>query len=222
MPSAERLSILSGLYGITDSALMPDDETLLAGVEAALRGGMRILQYRDKSADHAHRRQQAHQLKALCSDYQVPLIINDDIGLAVACNADGVHLGSEDDSLREARTHLGANTIIGISCYGSLERAQIMQARGADYVAFGACFASSTKPGALVDVKPGLLHEAYQTLEVPIVAIGGITLDNASVIVSQGVNMVAVISDLFGADNVETQARHYCQLLKTPEAMVSV
>ncbi|MCK5892944.1 MAG: thiamine phosphate synthase [Endozoicomonadaceae bacterium] len=214
MLSTERFT---GLYGITDSTLMPDDDNLLASVEAALRGGMRILQYRNKSTDQDKKLQQACRLKALCKHYQVPLIINDDIELAAFCNADGVHLGAEDDSISDARTRLCENTIIGISCYGSLERALIMQANGANYVAFGACFASPTKPNAPVNVKRGLLKEASKTLKIPIVAIGGITLGNVSDIVSQGVSMVAVISDLFSADNIEAQARQYSRLLKTFE-----
>lgn len=219
MLSTERLS---GLYGITDSTLMPDDDTLLASVEAALRGGMRILQYRNKSTDQNKKLQQACRLNVLCKRYQVPFIINDDIELAASCNADGVHLGVEDDAMSDARIRLCENTIIGISCYGSLERARIMQAKGASYVAFGACFSSPTKPNAPVDVKLGLLHEACKTLEIPIVAIGGITLNNAPDLVSQGVNMVAVISDLFSADNIENRARQYSRLLKPSEAMASL
>ncbi|GAA4651222.1 thiamine phosphate synthase [Kistimonas scapharcae] len=211
MSSHERLS---GLYGITDSVLMPNDNALLTCVESALQGGMTILQYRDKSTDNEKRLHQARMLKELCHNYQVPLIINDDVALAAACGADGVHLGADDDTVSGARNHLGDNVIIGISCYGSLERALVMQSRGADYVAFGACFPSPTKPEAAVDVKPGLLAEACQTLNVPIVAIGGITLDNAPDIISQGVNMVAVISDLFSADNIEAQARQYSQLFR--------
>ncbi len=211
MASFERFT---GLYGITDSALMPDDKTMLIRVEAALKGGMAILQYRDKSMDHEKRLHQARLLKDLCNNYQVPFIINDDVTLAAACGADGVHLGADDDTVSDARAHLGDNVIIGISCYGSLERALVMQSRGADYVAFGACFPSPTKPEAAVDVKPGLLAEACRTLSVPIVAIGGITLDNAPDIISQGVNMVAVISDLFSADNIEAQARQYSQLFR--------
>ena len=211
MASFERFT---GLYGITDSALMPDDKTMLTRVEAALKGGMTILQYRDKSTDHEKRLHQARLLKDLCSNYQVPFIINDDVALAAACAADGIHLGAEDDSVTDARAQLGDNALIGISCYGSLERALVMQSRGADYVAFGACFPSATKPEAAVDVKPGLLAEACQTLSVPIVAIGGITLDNAPDIISQGVNMVAVISDLFSADNIEARARQYSQLFR--------
>ncbi|OQX33255.1 MAG: thiamine-phosphate diphosphorylase [Oceanospirillales bacterium LUC14_002_19_P2] len=209
MPSFERFA---GLYGITDSTLMPDDKTLLAKVETALKGGMAILQYRDKSTENEKRLHQARLLKELCHNYQVPLIINDDVALAAACGADGVHLGADDETVSDARALLGDSAIIGISCYGSLERALVMQSRGADYVAFGACFPSPTKPEAAVDVKPGLLAKACQTLSVPIVAIGGITLDNAPDIISQGVNMVAVISDLFSADNIEAQAHQYSQL----------
>ena len=201
-----------GLYGITDTKLMPDDQTMLACVEAALKGGMAILQYRDKGADHEKRFRQACLLKDLCRNYRATFIINDDISLAVACAADGVHLGAEDDSVTDARAQLGSDAIIGASCYGSLSRALIMQSLGADYVAFGACFRSAAKPEAAVNVEPGLLTDACQSSDIPVVAIGGITLDNAPGIIAPGVNMVAVISDLFCAGNIEVRACQYCQL----------
>ncbi|MDO9636785.1 MAG: thiamine phosphate synthase, partial [Thiobacillus sp.] len=138
--------IPGGVYAITPETA--DTEHLLMQVEAALAGGVAAVQYRDKSGDVARRHEQASELVALCRPFGVPLIVNDDLRLADLCDADGIHLGRDDASLREARIILGRDKIVGASCYQSLERALAAQAAGADYVAFGSFFASPTKPVA--------------------------------------------------------------------------
>ena len=205
------LSTLHGLYGITDSKLMPDDAQMLAQVEAALQGGMTILQYRDKSGDQAKRLRQANALRALCHRYKALFLINDDSELAKACQADGVHLGQSDGSVPKARQLLGSEAIIGVTCHDSLSLAEQAVAEGADYVAFGAFFPSKTKP----DAKPAphsLLADAGQQLDLPIVAIGGITVDNAHQLIDAGADMVAVIHALFAAEDIPQRARAFQQL----------
>ena len=144
----EKVYKIRGLYAVT-----PDEENtdiLLAKVEAAMRGGISVLQYRNKRADHKLKTQQARAILPLCRQYQVPLIINDSIKLCLTLDADGVHLGADDGNLSEARTRLGAGKILGASCYNRLDLAIAAEQAGADYAAFGACFASGTKPNAVV------------------------------------------------------------------------
>jgi len=167
---------VSGLYVITPQ--YADVDVLLDQVRQALEGGARLVQYRDKSQDVALRFEQASELLELCRDFAVPLIINDDLRLADMIGADGVHLGRDDGSLREARLILGRDKLIGVSCYNDLALARIAQDGGADYVAFGSFFASVTKPQA-VPAPLELLHQARRELRLPVVAIGGITLANA-------------------------------------------
>jgi thiamine-phosphate pyrophosphorylase len=200
-----------GLYAITPET--DNTERLLKQVEAALAGGVAAVQYRDKSADVALRHEQASELVALCRRFSVPLIVNDDLRLADLCDADGVHLGRDDGSLREARIILGRNKLIGASCYQSIDLALAAQAAGADYVAFGSFFSSPTKPAAS-RADAGLLHEAAQTLHVPIVAIGGITLANAPQLLDAGADSLAVLSALFEAPDVRAAARELNQLFE--------
>ena len=195
----------SGLYAITPQCA--DTARLLQGVEAVLMGGAAAVQYREKTGDVALRHEQASELLPLCRAYCVPLIINDDLRLADLVEADGVHLGEEDGSLREARMILGPEKIIGASCYQSLERAQAAQLAGADYVAFGSFFPSPTKP----DARPAslqLLRDAA-CLHVPVVAIGGVTHDNAASLIEAGADSIAVISALFDAQDIEQAASRF-------------
>jgi thiamine-phosphate pyrophosphorylase len=207
-------SRVAGLYAVTpDSA---DTPALLAKVEAALAGGARLLQYRNKTASTALRLIQGRALLALCREYQVPLIINDHLDLALALDADGLHLGSDDGSLATARRKLGDGTILGASCYRHLESAMEAQQAGVDYVAFGGFFPSTIKPST-IRAPLGLLGEAKQRLSVPVVAIGGITLDNAPHLVAAGADGVAVISALFGAADVKLAARGFSALFSQRE-----
>ncbi|MHB1143725.1 MAG: thiamine phosphate synthase [Thiobacillus sp.] len=201
-----------GLYAITPETT--DTGRLLIQVEAALMGGVAAVQYRDKSDDVARRHEQACELVALCRRFGVPLIVNDDLRLADLADADGVHLGRDDASLREARIILGRDKFIGASCYQNLELAQAAQAAGADYVAFGSFFPSPTKPAAArADLV--LLHESARTLRVPIVAIGGITLANAPLLLDAGADCLAVLSALFAAPDICASARDLNQLFET-------
>ena len=200
---------ISGLYAVTPDA--DDTPDLLARVEAALAGGARLLQYRNKTASTALRLVQGRALLALCWKYQVPLIINDHLDLALALDAHGLHLGSGDGQLPEARARLGAGKILGASCYRSVETALEAQRSGADYVALGGFFPSTVKPSA-TRAPLTLLQDAKQRLSVPVVAIGGITLDNAPQLLAAGADGVAVISALFGAPDVRAAARSFTAL----------
>ncbi|WP_324779560.1 thiamine phosphate synthase [Thiobacillus sedimenti] len=201
-----------GVYAITPETA--DTENLLAQVEAALAGGVAAVQYRDKSADVARRHEQASELAALCRRYGAPLIVNDDLRLADLTGADGVHLGRDDGSLREARIILGPGKFIGASCYQSLDLALAAQAAGADYVAFGSFFASPTKPAA-PRASLDLLRAAGPALRVPIVAIGGITLANAPSLLDAGADCLAVLSALFDAADIRAAAHDLNQLFAT-------
>lgn len=199
----------TGLYAITDGPR----EDLLAAAREALEGGAAMLQYRDKTRDSARRLREARELAALCRAFAVPLIINDDFGLAHASGAAGVHLGENDGAIADARAALGADAIIGVSCYDSLRRAQDAAAAGADYLAFGAFFPSRTKPAAR-RATPGLLRDARR-LGLPLVAIGGITRENGGSLIAAGADYLAVVSGVFGASDIRAAARHYAELFDT-------
>lgn len=206
------LEFPGGLYAITSESA--DTATLLGQVEAALKGGVAAVQYRDKSDDVARRHEQASELIALCRPYRVPLIVNDDLRLADLCDADGVHLGRDDASLREARIILGKGKFIGASCYQDIGLAQAAEAAGADYVAFGSFFPSPTKPTA-GRADAALLREAAHVVHVPIVAIGGITLTNAPQLLDAGADSLAVLSALFDAPDIRAAARDLNRLFET-------
>ncbi len=202
---------LRGLYVITDSSLLSDDQQLLQGVAAAIDGGARVVQYRDKSSDQQKRLRQSKALLQLCRERHVPLLINDDLSLAATVGADGVHLGRGDVSLQAARAQLGEQAIIGLSCYNQLNLAEQAQCDGADYVAFGRFFSSHTKPQA-TSVERGLLAQAKQKIQLPIVAIGGITPQNGGALVAAGVEMLAVVHGVFSSPDIQTAAQKYKQL----------
>lgn len=187
-------SPIRGLYAITDPTLIPD-EHLLSAAHAALKGGARLLQYRDKTASRKQQRYRAQQLQALCAENNSLFIVNDDPALAAASGADGVHIGQADASLERARDCLGSDKIIGVTCHSNLDLAKDAAQAGADYVAFGRFFSSHTKPSAPAATLDILSHA--QTLPCPVVAIGGITPDNAPLLLQQGVQCLAVIHALF-------------------------
>ena len=201
--------MISGLYAITRET--DDTAQLLVAVTAALRGGAMAVQYRDKSADVARQHEQASELLVLCHRYNVPLIINDSLRLADLVGADGVHLGRADGSVHEARIVLGHDRIIGVSCYQSLPSALAAQAAGADYVAFGSFFPSLTKPDA-GRAELVLLRQAARVIHRPIVAIGGITLQNAESLIMAGADSVAVIGALFDGRDTEAVASQFADL----------
>ena len=202
-----------GLYAITDAHLIPPGE-LSDRVAAAIRGGAAVIQYRDKSSDHNDRQQQATALALLCREHGIPLIINDDVALAAAVGADGVHLGHSDGSVQDAREKLGDKAIIGVSCYNAFERAVEAVSEGADYVAFGRFFPSQSKPDAIA-AAPELLGRARQCLRVPVVAIGGITPENGQPLITAGAHLLAAIHGVFGQADTETAARRYARLFSS-------
>lgn len=201
---------LQGLYAITDPKLIPENH-LVDTVNCAIQGGARIIQYRDKSKDPEKRLQQAEALQRICKQQQVTLIINDDIELALRVDADGVHIGIDDTPLAEARQRMGRHKIIGVSCYNQFELARRAAEQGADYIAFGSFFPSSTKPHA-VPAELSLLRKARQQLELPVCAIGGITRENAPPLLNAGANMLAVVSSIFGDVDTLSCCRQFQQL----------
>ena len=202
--------ICRGLYAVTDAFLLPD-EYLMFSVEQALVGGACWIQYRDKSADAGRRLAQAQALNALCQRYTAPLIINDDVDLAFQIGAAGVHLGQHDLALATARARLGANAIIGVSCYDRLDLAVAAERAGADHVAFGAFFPSPTKPDE-IRAPLELLREARAALNLPIVAIGGITADNAPLLLEAGADALAVVSAVFAQPDIQAAAGRFAAL----------
>jgi len=203
-------AILRGLYAITDENLIPEAR-FIATIKQALQGGTSIIQYRDKSANETKRLEQASALRSLCNQFKATLIINDDIALAQAVAAHGVHLGEDDVTIEQARLMLGDEAIIGISCYNQLQRAHEAQAAGADYVAFGTMFTSPTKPNAR-SASCELISEAKSQLEIPVCAIGGIGKSNVARVIDSGADMTALISGLFSAGNICFTAEHISRL----------
>ena len=204
---------IHGLYAITDPALIPDRQ-LLPAAEAALRGGARLLQYRDKTATSEQRRQRASQLQVLCRQHGALFLVNDDPTLAADIDADGVHIGQSDGGIARARRLLGPGKIIGVTCHSDLTLAEQAAAAGADYVAFGRFFPSRTKPQA-PPADLAILHQAHQRLSIPLVAIGGIDADNGGQLLELGADALAVIHALFSdptPERVEQAARQLTTL----------
>lgn len=200
---------LRGLYAITPGGLA--DEHLIERVGAALRGGTTIVQYRDKQRDVTQQTEIARHLRALCRQHGARLIVNDDLQLALAVDADGVHLGGTDGDLAAARRALGPTKLLGASCYADFELARRAAAAGADYVAFGAVYRSPTKPDA--PLAPHALFARCRTeLGVPSCAIGGITAANGAALIAAGADLLAVISDLFEADDIAERAADFNRL----------
>ena len=200
---------MRGLYAITPDLL--STEALERLVRQALDGGIALLQYRNKIADAVLRKEQAVALLHLTRARRVPLIVNDDVALAATIDADGVHVGRDDGDIAEARRTLPGK-LLGASCYASIEAAEAAVREGADHVAFGSVFASPTKPGA--GRAPFDLFSRARSLGVPLVAIGGITVDNAPRLISAGADCVAVLSDLFGAPDISGRAAAYRRLFE--------
>jgi len=195
-----------GLYAITPDE--PDTQRLVAQIGAALAGGVAAVQYRNKTANESLRREQAHSLALLCRTARVPFIVNDHLQLAVDLEADGLHLGGEDGNILEARKQLGPRRILGVSCYSSVSTALAAIAAGANYVAFGSMFESPTKPHALRAPLSIFAQARAAGIRAPMVGIGGITLDNISILVAAGAQAAAVIGALFGGSDLNgVQAR---------------
>ena len=200
---------IEGLYAITPDE--PHTIALLDKVRQALQGGAQVLQYRNKPADSVLRLQQAHALRQLTREFGATFIVNDDARLAAQVGADGVHLGGEDGGIAAARALLGEAKIVGVSCYNRAPLAFEAVRQGADYVAFGAFFASAVKPGA-VQAEVQMLRAVRRELSVPIVAIGGITPHNGAALIEAGADALAVISALWNAPDIEQAARDFSTL----------
>ncbi len=207
----ENLHIINGLYAIT-----PDQKNLSilsSQVESCIKGGAKLIQYRSKKLSKIVQKKQAKQIKIVCNSYNIPLIINDDIELCRNLDADGVHLGENDDSLLKARKLLGPSKIIGISCYNSIDRVKMAIDGGASYVALGACFPTKTKPNA-PQVTIDLIKFVLKRFNIPLVAIGGIDNENVELLVKEGVKCVALINALFSAKDIEKKAKVFTNILK--------
>lgn len=204
------------LYAITDSHLLPGDK-LFDAVAAALKGGCKLVQYRDKSSAKARRLFEAKNLLALCNQYQAKLLINDDVSLAQEVGAHGVHLGQGDTNPVAARIILGNRAIIGVTCHDSIALAQQAIKDSANYIAFGRFFSSNTKP----DARPApisLISDARKAFSnTPIVVIGGITLDNGKQLLDAGANILAVCHSLFSAEDITAQAKKFIELSFTDQ-----
>jgi thiamine-phosphate pyrophosphorylase len=199
---------IRGLYAVTPD--LADTATLIARTEQALKGGARLLQYRNKVADAALKLEQAAELLSLCRRYDCLFIVNDSVEVAMTIGAPGVHLGREDGDLAQARKQLGPDIVLGASCYGQIQIAEQARDAGVDYVAFGAAYASPTKPGN--KRAPLELYREARRIGLPVVAIGGITLDNARPLVDAGVDALAVITALYNAPDIAAAARGFAAL----------
>ncbi|QDX81785.1 thiamine phosphate synthase [Denitratisoma sp. DHT3] len=207
--SLGKRAMLRGLYTITpDDMLLP---RLSAMIGMVLRGGGRLVQYRNKTAPAPLRRAQAAELLRVCRAVGALLIVNDDLPLALEIGADGVHLGDSDGDAVAARKELGPERILGVSCYADLDRVEAAARAGADYVGVGSVYVSGTKPQAM-RASLDLLGEAKRRFELPVAAIGGITLENAPAAIAAGADMVAVITDLFDAMDISARSEAFQNL----------
>ena len=203
---------IHGLYAITDPLLIPQEHMVLR-VAGAIQGGARVIQYRNKTKDQDLKIWEATDLQTLCRTLNIPFIINDDIELAIQIGADGVHLGNDDCDIKQARQLAGDNMLIGVSCYNQFKNAVDAVNQGANYIAFGRFFPSSTKPDA-VQADLSLLQQAKQELSVPVVAIGGITPENGASLIEAGADALAVIHGVFGQDDITAAAARYAALFE--------
>lgn len=200
---------MRGLYVITDENLTPRDK-IFEMVESSLRGGAKFVQLRDKEVSYSDSLAVAIELKKLLSHYDAKLVINDNLELALESKADGLHIGKDDLTLKDAKVKF-KNGFIGVSCYGDILRAVTMQENGADYIAFGSFYSSPTKPHSGV-VPKETITIAKERLKVPICVIGGINLQRAEELINLGADMVAVISDIWSSDDIQAHAKEYSKL----------
>ncbi|MFZ6800585.1 thiamine phosphate synthase [Undibacterium sp. Di24W] len=202
---------LRGLYLITPN--WDDTEHLLVQTELALQAGVGLLQYRHKTASKELRQTQATKLHELCRRYEVPLIINDHIYLCLDLDAEGIHVGGTDISVAQARALVGADKIVGASCYGDLQLARDAQKQGATYVAFGGFYPSLVKQYP-VTTKPDIIVAAKNEITLPIVVIGGMNVALAGPLVHRGADMVAAISSVYNAINPDEVCKEFIALFQ--------
>ena len=192
------------LYAITDRHWL-NGEFLYQQVEKALQGGVTFLQLREKNLDKELFMKEAREIKELCRKYKVPFIINDNVEIAKAIDADGVHVGQSDMEAGDVRKRLGADKIIGVSAK-TVEQALLAEKHGADYLGVGAVFTTSTKTDA-TGVSHETLRDICQAVKIPVVAIGGITKDNVYELSGYGADGIAVISAIFAQENITEAAK---------------
>jgi len=201
-----------GLYVITEDHVL-DFDSLLSKTETILDNNISALQYRKKNATYLQKFDEASALKSLCIKYNTPFIINDDIKLATEIGADGIHLGEQDESCQSARSKLGKNKLIGISCYNDSGRAEQAIRESADYIAIGAMYKTETKKSTK-NASPQLLIDAKKRFSVPLVAIGGITPQNAQALLSAGADLLAVVSCVYHADRPDRVIKEFKKLFE--------
>ena len=206
--------IIKGLYAITPD--YDDTPMLIDKVAEAVEAGISVLQYRNKEASQQLKMHQASLIKDICYQNEVPFIINDDFALCDILDADGVHLGEDDATIDDVRRVLGLNRIIGISCYNDGERVQTMLSKACDYIALGACFLSSTKPNA-PHASTEFIKKVMTKANKPVVAIGGINLDNCRSVLDCGVNAIAVVNDIFSSRDITQTVKTFNEILKNYE-----
>ena len=199
------------LYAVTDRSWL-GDETLYEQVEKALKGGATMVQLREKNLDEETFVQEAEEIMELCQRYQVPFIVNDNVELAKRIGADGVHIGQADMELEQARKLLGADAIIGVTAK-TIQQAKAAEEGGADYLGSGAVFGSSTKPDAKA-MDHALLQEICGSVEIPVVAIGGISAANVMQLKGRGMAGVAVVSGIFACEDIEAGTKELCELVE--------
>ena len=192
------------LYAVTDRHWL-NGRTLYEVVKESLDGGVTFLQLREKTLDEAHFLEEAKELQKLCKEYKVPFIINDNVDIAVAMNADGVHVGQSDMEAGDVRAKLGADKIIGVSAQ-TVEQALRAQEHGADYLGVGAVFPTGSKADA-VEVDHNVLKAICEAVDIPVIAIGGITKDNVKDLAGSGICGIAVISAIFGQKDIEAATK---------------
>jgi thiamine-phosphate pyrophosphorylase len=200
---------MKGLYIVTPD--WDDTDRLLTVTEQALQGGAMLVQYRHKTAGEAQCREQARQLLALCRRHQTPFIINDHVDLCVELDADGIHVGGTDKPVAEVRRMVGPDKIVGASCYGSLELAEEAQEAGASYIAFGGFYKSRVKEYP-VTTPVATITQAKHRWAVPVVVIGGMTVDNSAPLITAGADMVAAVSGVYMADDPQAAAQRFARL----------
>lgn len=202
---------MKGLYAITDCDRVSAG-SLVSATEQVLRAGVVALQYRNKSGSHARKKSEAGELRQLCKEYNSLFIINDDLQLAVSTGSDGVHLGREDYDCKTARNELGPEAIIGISCYNSVDTALAAQEDGADYVAFGSFFPSSSKQNTTA-AELDIIRQAKARVSLPVAAIGGITPANCRTLIEHGADMLAVISSIYQAEDPYATVKEFNRVI---------
>ena len=198
--------VIKGIYAITPDQI--NSELLLKQVKDCCEGGVNVLQYRSKTLSWKKRFEQAKEIKQITDDHKIPLIINDDIDICEHLDAFGVHLGKDDESIQNARSTLGPDKCIGLSCYNDLQRVEMAIKNDVDYVALGACFATKTKPNAPI-VSMQILKMAVKKYDVPMLAIGGITMGNINLLKDNGMYCFALINSIFSSVDITSTVKQF-------------